>query len=114
MVDPRIMCRNHLLGEHSKLHMVVGTICRKHSVRGYLEQGPLEIHNLYNRHEKLVKEMKRRNYKHNSRIDPVWKSAKTESYIDKVMNLKKLLSRNSKCRISVHDYDITELDLKIQ
>lgn len=99
MVNPRIMCRNHLLGEHAELHMFVGTIYRGYSVRGYLEKGLLEIHNLYDRHEILVKEMKRRSYKHNSRIDPEWKSAKTEGFIDKVKSLEELLSRCSKCRM---------------
>jgi hypothetical protein len=81
------------------LHMFVGTIRRGHSVRGYLEKGLLEIHNLYCRHEILAKEMKRRNYKHNSRIDPEWKSAKTEGCIDKVKSLEELFSRCSKCRM---------------
>jgi hypothetical protein len=26
MVDPRIMCRNHLLGEHAEIHMFVWNI----------------------------------------------------------------------------------------
>jgi hypothetical protein len=93
------MCRNHLLGEHAELHMMVGNIHGGHSVRGYLEKGLLEIHNLYYRHEILAKEMKRRNYKHNSRMDPEWKNAKTEGLIDKVKSLEDLLSRCSKCRM---------------
>ena len=54
MVNPRIMCRQHLLGEHVEIHMFIGTINRRKSVQGYLEKGLLEIHNLYNRHEDLV------------------------------------------------------------
>lgn len=58
MVNPRIMCRQHLLGEHVEIHMFIGTLNRKKSVKGYLEKGLLEIHNLYARHEILVEEMK--------------------------------------------------------
>ncbi len=36
MVDPTIMCRNHLLGEHVEIHMFVGTIDQGQSVRGFL------------------------------------------------------------------------------
>ena len=28
MVDPQIMCRQHLLGEHTEMHMFVGTLKR--------------------------------------------------------------------------------------
>ena len=73
MVDPRIMCRQHLLGEHVEIHMFAGIIDRGYSVKGYLEQGLLEVHNLYERHEELVREMKRRNYRHDSEIDKKWK-----------------------------------------
>jgi hypothetical protein len=50
MVNPKIMCRQHLLGEHVEIHMFIGTLNRKKSVKGYLEKGLLEIHNLYARH----------------------------------------------------------------
>ena len=46
MVDPRIMCRQHLLGEHVEIHMFVGAISRGKSVKGYLEKGLLEVHNM--------------------------------------------------------------------
>jgi len=58
MVNPKIMCRQHLLGEHVEIHMFVGTLSRGKSVKGYLEKGLLEVHNLYWRHEELVEEIK--------------------------------------------------------
>jgi len=64
MVNPKIMCRQHLLGEHVEIHMFVGTLSRGKSVKGYLEKGLLEVHNLYWRHEELVEEMKRRGTVH--------------------------------------------------
>ena len=98
MVDPRIMCRQHLLGEHVEIHMFTGIIDRGYSVKGYLEKGLLEVHNLYKRHEELVREMKRRNYRHNSEIDKKWKHAEQLGSIDKEKNLRQLLDRCSRCR----------------
>jgi hypothetical protein len=98
MVDPRIMCRQHLLGEHAEIHMFIGTISRGYSVEGYLEKGLLEIHSLYDRHDELVIEMKRRNYKHNSTISKKWKQARILGSIYKYKSLKQLIIRCSRCR----------------
>lgn len=98
MVDPRIMCRQHLLGEHAEIHMFIGTINRKKSVKGYLEKGLLEIHNLYNRHEELVKEMKRRGYNHYSEVDGKWKSVEKAGFVNRDRNIDELINRCSKCK----------------
>ena len=97
MVNPKIMCRQHLLGEHVEIHMFIGTINRRKSVKGYIEKAFLEVHNLYNRHEELVKEMARRNYNHNSEINKKWKFAEKVGTIDREKNLTELISRCSKC-----------------
>ena len=98
MVNPRIMCREHLLGEHVEIHMFIGSINRGKSVKGYLEKGLLEVHNLYSRHEDLIREMKRRQYNHNSEVDEKWKFAEKAGVIDKENNFSELLSRCSKCK----------------
>ena len=98
MVNPRILCRNHLLGEHAEIHMFVETISRGYSVKRYLEKGLLEVHSLYDRHEELVREMKRRNYRHNSEIDKKLKQAEQLGSIDKDKNFRQLLDRCSRCR----------------
>lgn len=98
MVDPIIMCREHLLGEHAEIHMFVGAIDRGYSVRGYLEKGLLEVHSLYDRHEELVREMKRRKYRHNSEIDEKWKQAERLGSIDGQRSLKQLINRCPRCR----------------
>lgn len=98
MVDPRIMCRQHLLGEHAEIHMFVGTISRGNSVKGYLKKGLLEVHSLYNRHDELAKEMKRRNYRHYSEIGEKWKQTKTVGSINREENLRQLINRCSRCK----------------
>ena len=58
MVDPKILCRRHLLGEHVELHMFVGSINKKISLDGYAKNSLVEVHNIKSRHSQLVKEMK--------------------------------------------------------
>ena len=98
MVNPKVMCRQHLLGEHVEIHMFIGTINLQKKVDGYLEKGLLEIHNLYARHEELVEEMKRRGYNHRSDVDEKWKYTKRLGEIDKIKNLIELSNRCSRCR----------------
>lgn len=72
-IDPALLCRAHLLGEHRELHAVwnVHTLGKT----GYARhpetlrwQGKLRA--LYARHEALVGEMERRGYRHGSPLDP--------------------------------------------
>lgn len=66
MVDPSLLCRQHLLGEHKELHMLVGTLLKGISVAGYINGGLAEIHSIKKRHKQLVKEMENRGYNHQS------------------------------------------------
>lgn len=70
MVNPELLCRRHLLGEHVELHMFVGTIQKNISIEGYLANGLLEVHNIRKRHEELVKEMESRGMNHKSPLPP--------------------------------------------
>ena len=98
MVNPKIMCRQHLLGEHVEIHMFIGTINRKRSVKGYLEKGLLEIHNLHNRHEELAKEMKQRGYQHHSEVDEKWKLVDKAGSINEKKSIAELSNRCTKCK----------------
>jgi uncharacterized protein with PIN domain len=113
MVNPRIMCRQHLLGEHVEIHMFIGTINREKSVKGYLEKGLLEVHNLYTRHEDLVEEMKRRSYNHYSEVDEKWKVVEKVGVINEEKNVEELVNRCSKCKrrlSNVIDHQIEEVN----
>lgn len=66
MVDPKKMCRKHLLGEHVEIHMMVGTLIRGRSIDGYLDRGLLEPQNAVTRHDALVVEMEARGFVHHS------------------------------------------------
>ena len=94
-VNPELMCRNHLLGEHVECHMFVGTLNKNKNVDGYLKKGLLEIHNIEKRHEQLVKEMKKRGYNHKSPL-PNYKKIK-RGKVDVGKNKKELFKRCKRC-----------------
>lgn len=67
-VDPSMLCRNHLLGEHVETHMFAGTIKKGISVKGYISRGLLNS-KLKERHDLLAEEMCKRGMCHNSSLD---------------------------------------------
>lgn len=97
MVDPRTMCRQHLLGEHVEIHMLVGTLKRGKSIRGFLAGGLVEPQSIQLRHDDLVTEMTARGYNHQSPLpdlppqDPGW-------VVDSDKSLEDLLNRCPECR----------------
>ena len=68
MVDPSLLCRKHLLGEHVECHMFVGTINKNISIKGYIEKGLCEPDKLEFRHNQLSEEMIKRGYNHLSEL----------------------------------------------
>lgn len=66
MVQPDLLCRKHLMGEHVELHMLVGSLNKGRSVKGFIRDGLIEVQSVKDRHEQLVVEMTRRGYNHKS------------------------------------------------
>jgi len=103
MVDPELMCDRHLLGEHVELHMLVGCIKRGKSLKGYIENGLVELESIFRRHAELVIEMNDRGFKHDSHISmgdalAVYRRAKYErSYVDASASLRELHRRCAAC-----------------
>lgn len=97
MVPTNIMCRNHLLGEHVEIHMLVGTINKKGNVTGYINSGLLEFKSLKCRHDELIKEMTRRGYKHNSPLPDILFEIENKK-VNVEENIKELCRRCDKCR----------------
>lgn len=69
MVPVEIMCRQHLLGEHVEHHMFLGCLKKGLNLDGYVDNNLLELKSLKRRHERLVKEILKRGYNHNSPLD---------------------------------------------
>ena len=66
MIDPAVLCRKHLLGEHVEHHMFVGAMQKGIAVEGYLANNLLEVAKLQERHDALAAEMEKRGYHHKS------------------------------------------------
>ena len=102
MVDPRIMCRKHLLGEHVEAHMFFGCITRNKNLSGYINNNLLEIQSLFFRHIELSQEMEDRHYNHKSVMNLGAYLDHYKNYenvkIDKERSLADLLSRCPECR----------------
>jgi hypothetical protein len=73
-IHPKYLCRKHLLGEHRELHGL-WNILTKHGGRGGYSHHPEtkrwkgKTRALYERHGALVKEMRKRGYRHLSPVD---------------------------------------------
>lgn len=71
-LDPALLCRAHLLGEHRELHAIWTVLTT--NKKGYSKhpetlrwRGKLKA--LYARHDRLVEEMERRGYNHKTPLD---------------------------------------------
>ena len=106
MVDPKILCVKHLLGEHVELHMFMGTMKSHKSLAGYLRNKLLEPNDIIKRHDQLVEEILRRGYRHQSPINPTLYEMAMDEYhlhdyhdiVDPVENKIELAQRCEKCR----------------
>lgn len=94
-VNPKILCKKHLLGEHVEQHMFVGSINKGISLDGYVRGGLVEVHNIRARHDLLVEEMARRGMHHNSEL-PEFESWEAGS-IDWRSALRDLTARCPHC-----------------
>jgi len=66
-IDPKLLCRKHLLGEHNEIHKNKHNFEKHHSIYGRIFPIVLiEPQNMKLRHDELVEEMIRRGYNHNS------------------------------------------------
>ena len=99
-VDTKLLCRQHLLGEHNEVHAFVGTINKGISIKGYINNGLVDVYGIRFRHLQLEREMIRRGYKHNSPLPKF--DAKQFSYpgiVDVEANLVELKKRCQHCLI---------------
>ena len=94
-VDPKFLCRKHLLGEHVEIHMFVGTINKNISMKGYIEKGLVDPSKLTSRHQELVSEMKSRGYNHKSEL--IEFSCNQVGYVDIENNIIELSKRCPNC-----------------
>ena len=67
MIDPKLLCRKHLLGEHAEIHKHRHNFVKQHNITGRIYPiVQIEPENMKSRHDELAKEMIKRGYNHNS------------------------------------------------
>ena len=102
-IDPKYLCRKHLIAEHRELHGL-WNILTKHGGKGGYSRHPEtlrwvgKLRALYNRHEALLKEMKKRGYQEKTSLDKklaVGKS-KQDVFINTIKEQKDIL-KNKPC-----------------
>jgi len=104
-IKPELLCRKHLLGEHAELHALWSILTK--GKKGYAAHPETmrwrgKLGALFNRHEKQVKEMKRRGYKHNSPLEKklaTGKSRQTEYVDSPTEQIRLLRSKSCACKI---------------
>lgn len=103
MVNPKMMCNKHLLGEHCECHMFVGSINKGKNINGYVDKNCLEFNSLHIRHDELAKEMELRGMQHKSllpKVDIVVNQKIKLSTVNKQESLNQLLCRCKKCGVN--------------
>ncbi len=100
-IPPEKLYRNHLLGEHRELHAIWAILMQ--GKKGYSNQPEAtrwkgKLKSLHLRHEKLVEEMKRRGYQHNSPLatELVTGDDKQSEYVDSYEEQIRIL-KNKEC-----------------
>jgi len=101
MTDVENLCNQHLQGEHVEIHMLAGTLKKKMSINGYIENNLIEVSSMKSRHDAIAKEMVRRGMNHKSPLkvpDYSYLPKKHKEYkIDAKSAEKELKSRCGKC-----------------
>ena len=111
MVDPKLMCDKHLLGEHVEIHMFIGTIRKNISISGYIKNGLVETSELVSRHDALAEEIISRGMRHNSpvleadveHIKEYLERRGLVGHVDAEANLKELAKRCERCRAKIEE-----------
>lgn len=96
LVDPKMLCKQHLLGEHVELHMLEGSLRRGKTLGRFLTDFLVDPTSIESRHEALVLEMQRRGYNHQSPMPKVVYSGPRVP-IDTASNLRELARRCPTC-----------------
>lgn len=101
MVDPKLMCDQHLLGEHGELHKFLHCWCKRHRIDGRIAGNAMEPLSYKARHDELAEEMLRRGFKHESPLEQpdfsYLPSEQREYRVDRQESLKLLRKRCPAC-----------------
>lgn len=103
MIKPKLLCKNHLLGEHNEIHKHIASFNKQHKIIGRLIPIiQIEPSSMRIRHDELVDEMLNRKYNHKSPYFmpdisylPKWQR---EIKVDKAESIRELYKRCPECK----------------
>jgi hypothetical protein len=103
MINPKFLCKKHLLGEHGEIHKFRHTFVKQYSIKGRISPVvQIEPFNMKKRHDELVLEFERRGYNHKSPYEMPDISYLTideqNVKVDIKYNIKDLIKRCPDCR----------------
>lgn len=99
-IDPKLLCRKHLLGEHRELHAIWNIL--KHGKKGYINHPETKrwvgkLPALRTRHELLVEEMTRRGYVHETSLPEVSAGDKEQTELVNTLEEQMILLTGKDC-----------------
>ena len=97
-LDPQIYCTNHRTGLHYECHKAVGAINKNKNIRGYIENGLIDISLIKVEHDRIAKLLKHKSPLPEINYDNVPEDLLHMHRVDTDKNLQDLLSRCSECR----------------
>lgn len=95
-VNPELLCRQHLLGCHTEMHMFIGCMKKGTSLKGYIEKGLVEVQHIKREHDRIAEEMVKRGYRH---LTPLEQNICYDAgYVNSEQNINELRNRCEKCK----------------
>lgn len=103
MIDPKLMCNQHLLGEHVEIHKHRHNFVKKHNMAGRLvAPAQIEPYSMGARHAEIAAEMTARGMNHKSQYDQPDVSYLPDVKVDLEYNMLDLAARCPKCNKIIH------------
>lgn len=103
MIDPKLLCNKHLLGEHGEIHKHRHNFVKHHSITGRIApKVQIEPASMRSRHDELAEEMGRRGMRHKSpykQPDLGYLPERfREAKVDQMVSMNDLIVRCEECR----------------
>ena len=112
MINPALLCRKHLLGEHNEIHLHLHIFLKHRSIHGRIYPVVQIVpERMQMRHNTLVEEMLHRGYRHQSPYEQpnlnYLSDDERYAHVDIAYNLADLSRRCKECRerIAMHYID---------
>lgn len=98
MIDPKLLCNKHLIGEHGEIHKFKHSFEKEHNMSKRIELGQIEPSKMQYRHDVVAEEMLKRGMNHKSPYKmPDISYIKTSLLIKSVDIDKNIIELASRC-----------------